>query len=69
MPTGGYQVRQPPAHAGRLRLWERVTITVVFVLVAAAIATVMVLTAGSHTTASTAPRAHGHRTERTRSHR
>ena len=45
MPTGGYQARRPPAHAGPLRSWERVTITVVFVLVAAAITVIMVLTA------------------------
>jgi hypothetical protein len=57
MPAGGYQVRRPPAHAGRLRAWERVTITVVFVLVAAAITVIMVLTARPQ---SAAPGVHDH---------
>lgn len=57
MPAGGYQARRPPAHAGRLRAWERVTITVVFVLVAVAITVIMVLTAHPQ---STAPNGHRH---------
>jgi len=57
MPAGGYQVRRPPAHAGRLRSWERVTITVVFVLMAAIIALIMVLTAHPQPTAPAAPTA------------
>jgi len=59
MPTAGYQARRPPAHAGRLRSWERVTITVVFVLMAAAITLIMVLTAHPQSTAPDGPR-HGH---------
>jgi hypothetical protein len=65
MPTGGYQARRPPAHAGRLRSWERVTITVVFVLVAAAITAIMVLTARPQGAAPTGHR-HGHGTEQPR---
>ncbi|HTV99174.1 MAG TPA: hypothetical protein VMF87_02655 [Streptosporangiaceae bacterium] len=57
MPAGGYQARRPPAHAGRLRAWERVTITVVFVLVAAAITVIMVLTAHPQ---SAGPSGHNH---------
>ena len=57
MPAGGYQVRRPPAHAGQLRAWERVTITVVFVLVAAVITMIMVLTAHPQ---SSAPGGHSH---------
>jgi hypothetical protein len=57
MPAGGYQVRRPPAHAGRLRSWERVTITVVFVLMAAVITLIMVLTAHPQ---SPTPSEHGH---------
>ena len=57
MPAGGYQARRPPAHAGRLRAWERVTITVVFVLVAAGITVIMVLTARPQ---STVPSGHRH---------
>jgi hypothetical protein len=57
MPTGGYQARRPPAHAGRLRAWERITITLVFVLLAAGITVIMVVTAHPHTTAPP-PRSH-----------
>jgi len=57
MPAGGYQARRPPAHAGRLRAWERVTITVVFVIVTAAITVIMVLTAHPQ---SGAPSGHAH---------
>jgi len=64
MPTGGYQVRRPPAHAGRLRSWERVTITVVFVLMAAAITLIMVLTAHPQPAAPTG-HGRGHSTQRT----
>ena len=35
MPTGGDQPRRSPAHAGRLRPWERITIGLVLVLIAA----------------------------------
>jgi beta-lactamase class A len=35
MPTGGDQPRRSPAHAGRLRPWERFTIGLVLVLIAA----------------------------------
>jgi hypothetical protein len=55
MPTGGYQARRAPAHAGRLRAWERVTITVVFVLVAAGITVIMVLTAHPQSSAPAVP--------------
>lgn len=55
MPAGGYQVRRPPAHAGPLRSWERITITLVFVLVAAGIAVIMVITAHPSATAPPAP--------------
>src|ERR1700735_4134622 len=65
MPTGGYQARRPPAHAGRLRSWERVTITVAFVLVAAAITAIMVLTARPQATVPSGHR-HGHGTEQPR---
>jgi hypothetical protein len=58
MTPGGYQVRRPPAHAGPLRSWERITITLLFVLLAAGIAVVMVLTARP---SATAPPARGHR--------
>lgn len=72
MPTEGYQARRSPAHAGPLRWWERVTITVVFVLVAAGITTIMVLTAHPQSSAPSAPSApsghrHGHGTEQQRS--
>jgi hypothetical protein len=35
MPTGEGQRRPPPAHAGRLRRWERYTFALVFALIAA----------------------------------
>lgn len=38
MPMGGDQVRRSPAHAGRLRPWERFTIALVVVLMGAIIA-------------------------------
>jgi hypothetical protein len=41
MPIGGDRVRRPPAHAGRLRPWERFTIALVLVLMAATIALVL----------------------------
>jgi hypothetical protein len=41
MPMGGDRVRRSPAHAGRLRSWERFTITLVLVLMAAIIALVL----------------------------
>jgi hypothetical protein len=37
MRTRGDQMRRSPAHAGRLRPWERLTITLVFVIMAAII--------------------------------
>ena len=37
MPAGGNQSRRPPAHAGPLRPWERLTFVLAFVLVAAGI--------------------------------
>jgi hypothetical protein len=37
MPTGGDRPRRSPAHAGRLRLGERITIALIFVLAAAVI--------------------------------
>ncbi len=37
MPTGGDQPRRSPAHAGRLRPWERCTIALVFAVIAAII--------------------------------
>jgi hypothetical protein len=61
MRAGGYQVRRPPAHAGRLRSWERFTIMLVFLLVAAGIAVIMVVTASPP---STSAPAHRHGTER-----
>ena len=64
MPAGGYQARRPPAHAGRLRSWERITITVVFVLLAAAITVIMVLTAHPQPAAPSGHR-HGHSTQPT----
>jgi len=60
MRAGGYQVRRPPAHAGRLRSWERFTIMLVFLLVAAGIAVIMVVTASPPPTSGPA---HRHSTE------
>jgi hypothetical protein len=48
MSTWGDQTRRSPAHAGRLRAWERVTITAAFVLTAAVIVTVMVSAGRMH---------------------
>jgi hypothetical protein len=41
MPMGGDQVRRSPAHAGRLRPWERFTIALALVLMAAIVALVL----------------------------
>jgi hypothetical protein len=41
MRTGGDQVRRPPAHAGRLRPWERFTIVLMLVLMAAIVVLVL----------------------------
>ena len=63
MPTAGFQVRRLPAHAGPLRSWQRVTITLMFVLVTAAITAIMVVTAHPQSTTPSGP---GHTTEQPR---
>jgi beta-lactamase class A len=48
MPAGGDQPRRSPAHAGRLRPWERFTIGLVLVLIAAIVVALSVSGVGTH---------------------
>jgi hypothetical protein len=52
----GGGVRRPPAHAGRLSRWERLTFAVVFVLMVAYVLAVTIAAVRSHGGAS---RPHG----------
>jgi hypothetical protein len=54
MPTGGDQPRRSPAHAGRLRPWERLTIGLVLVLIAAIVVALSISDVHTH---SAGPRA------------
>jgi hypothetical protein len=48
MPTGGNQLRRSPAHAGRLRASERLTLALAFVIVAAVIVALSIPRGPSH---------------------
>jgi hypothetical protein len=50
MPAGGDQPRRSPAHAGRLRPWERITIGLVLVLIAAIVVVLSISGARPHST-------------------
>ena len=50
MPAGGDQPRRFPAHAGRLRPWERITIGLVLVLIAAIVVALSISDVHPHST-------------------
>jgi hypothetical protein len=50
MPAGGDQPRRSPAHAGRLRPWERFTIGLVLVLIAAIVVALSISGVNTHST-------------------
>jgi hypothetical protein len=52
MPTGGDQPRRSPAHAGRLRPWERITIGLVLVLIAAIVVALSISDVHPHSAGS-----------------
>jgi Beta-lactamase enzyme family len=52
MPTGGDQPWRSPAHAGRLRPWERFTIGLVLVLIAAIVVALSISDVHTHSTGS-----------------
>jgi hypothetical protein len=51
MPAGGNQSRRSPAHAGPLRLWERLTFVLAFVLVGAGIVALSISGVHDHSAA------------------